>query len=207
MKQKLQNTDDSPTYLANITAGSLLIHESQKIASLLLSGLTDEQIKTKVIDENLFQYRSQGALKMRLRLILARLLSMNQDILPMISEGDYILSIQSLLSCSIKHSRLLGDFMLQVIGTKIRIIDDSLSNRDWEKYLESCELIDPHVKDFTESTRKKLKQIIFRILVESKYLESQKLPKLIPVRIEPELKSFLTKYQENYVLSCLEVSN
>lgn len=207
MKQKLQNTEDSPIYLANITAGSLLIHESQKTASLLLSGLTDGQIKKKVIDENLFQYRSQGATKMRLRLILARLLSMNQDILPMISEGDYILSTQSLLSCSVKHSRLLGDFMLQVIGTRIRIIDDRLSNRDWTKYLESCELIDPHVKDLTDSTRKKLKQIIFRILVESKYLESQKLPKLIPVRIEPELKSFLIKYKEKYVLSCLEVSN
>ena len=206
MKQKLQNTDDSPLYLANITAGSLLIHESQKTASLLLSGLTDEQIKKKVIDENLFQYRSQGALKMRLRLILARLLSMNQDILPMISQGDYILSTQSLLSCSIKHSRLLGDFMLQVIGPRIRIIDDRLSNRDWEKYLESCELIEPHVKNFTESTRIKLKQIIFRILVESKYLESQKLHKLIPVRIEPELKSFLIKYKEKYVLNCLEVS-
>ena len=131
---------------------------------------------------------------------------MNQDILPMISEGDYILSTQSLLSCSVKHSRLLGDFMLQVIGTRIRIIDDRLSNRDWTKYLESCELIDPHVKDLTDSTRKKLKQIIFRILVESKYLESQKLPKLTPVRIEPELKSFLIKYKEKYVLSCLEVS-
>ena len=206
MKQKLQNTDDSSIYLANITAGSLLIHESQKTASLLLSGLTEEQIKKKVIDENLFQYRSQGATKMRLRLILTRLLSMNQDILPMISEGDYILSTQSLLSCSVKHSRLLGDFMLRVIGTRIRIIDDRLSNRDWTKYLESCELIDPHVKDLTDSTRKKLKQIIFRILVESKYLESQKLPKLTPVRIEPELKSFLIKYKEKYVLSCLEVS-
>jgi hypothetical protein len=96
--------------------------------------------------------------------------------------------------------------MLQVIGPKIRIIDDRLSNRDWTKYLDSCELIDPHVKNFTESTRKKLKQIIFRILVESKYLESQKSPKLNPVRVEPELKSFLTKYDETYVLSCLEVS-
>ena len=124
----------------------------------------------------------------------------------MTTEGDYILSTQSLLACAVKHSRLLGDFMLRIIGPRIRIIDDRLSNRDWIKFLESCELIDPHVKEFTESTRKKLKQIIFRILVEAKYLESQKLPKLTPVRIEPELISFLTKYHEKYVLNCLEVS-
>ena len=206
MKQKLQDTDDSPIYSATITAGSLLIHESQKTASLLLSGLTEQQIKKKVIDENLYQCRSQSSSIRRCRLILDRLTSMNREILPMTTEGDYILSTQSLLACAVKHSRLLGDFMLRIIGPRIRIIDDRLSNRDWIKFLESCELIDPHVKEFTESTRKKLKQIIFRILVEAKYLESQKLPKLTPVRIEPELISFLTKYHEKYVLNCLEVS-
>lgn len=128
MKQKLQNTDDSPIYSANITAGSLLIHESRKTVALMLSDLTEEQIKKKVIDENLFQYRSQGATKMRFRLILERLTSMNPDILPMISGGDFLLPTQSLLSCSVKHSRLLGDFMLRVIGPRIRIIDDRLSN-------------------------------------------------------------------------------
>lgn len=206
MKAKRQNTDDSPIYSATITAGSLLIHESRKTSSLLISGLSRQDIKKKVIEENLFQSRSQGASERHCRLILDRLTLMNPEILPMISEGDYILSTQALLACAVKHSRLLGDFMLNVIGSKIRIIDDRLSNRDWERFLETCEQVDTHVKEFTESTRKKLRQIIFRILVEAKYLESQKTPTLIPVRVEPELRSFLIKHEEKYVLSCLEVS-
>jgi hypothetical protein len=80
-----------------------------------------------------------------------------------------------------------------------------LSKRDWEKYLEACELIDHQISRFAESTRKKLKQIVFRILVEAKYLESRKSPKLTPVRIEPQLRSYLVKNEEKYVLSCLEV--
>lgn len=206
MKAKPQNSGNYAIYSATITTGSLLIHESQKTSSLLISGLTSQEVKKKVIEDNLFQYRSQKTSETRCQLILDRLTLMNPGILPMICEGDYILSTQALLACAVKHSRLLGDFMLNVIGAKIRIIDDKLTNRDWEKYLESCELIDAHVKEFTESTRKKLKQIIFRILVEAKYLESQKSPKLIPVRIEPELRSFLIKHEEKYVLSCLEVS-
>jgi hypothetical protein len=205
LRQKQQNTGNLAIYSATITAGSLLIHESRKTSSLLISGLSRQDIKKKVIEENLFQSRSQGASERHCRLILDRLTLMNPEILPMISEGDYVLSTQALLACAIKHSRLLGDFMLNVIGAKIRIIDDRLSNRDWERFLETCEQVDPHVKEFTESTRKKLKQIIFRILVEAKYLESQKTPRLIPVRVEPELRSFLIKYEEKYVLNCLEV--
>ena len=205
MKAKPQNTGNSLIYSATITAGSLLIHESRKTSSLLISGLTSQEVKKKVIENNLFQYRSQKTSKTRCQLILDRLTLMDPGILPMICEGDYILSTQALLACAVKHSRLLGDFMLNVIGPKIRIIDDKLTNRDWERFLETCEQVDPHVKEFTESTRKKLKQIIFRILVEAKYLESQKTPRLIPVRVEPELRSFLIKYEEKYVLNCLEV--
>lgn len=80
-----------------------------------------------------------------------------------------------------------------------------LSDRDWERYLDSCEDVAPQVKGFSESTRKKLRQIVFSILVESKYLESQQTRRLTPVRVEPELKSFLLKHDEKYVLKCLEV--
>jgi hypothetical protein len=130
---------------------------------------------------------------------------MDTDILKLICEGDYVLSVQSLLACSVKHCRLLGDFMLKAIGPRIRIIDDKLSRRDWEKFLESCELVDPNVKRFTESTRNKLREVVFRILVESKYLESQKNLRLTCVHVVPELKSFLVKHKEKYVLKCLEV--
>ena len=205
MKSGHQDLVNPPHYSADITAGSLLIHESKKTALLLLTDLSPTEIRKKVVEENLFQKRSPKTSARQCRLILNRLTLMNPDILPMISEGDYQLSTQAILSCAVKQNRLLGDFMLKVIGSRIRIIDNRLSKRDWEKFLEACELIDPQISRFAESTRKKLKQIVFKILVEAKYLESQKSPVLVPVRIEPQLRSNLIKNQEKYVLSCLEV--
>ncbi len=192
-------------YSASITAGSLLIHESKKIASILMTGLSPGEVMKQVAQENLLQKRSPRSSRKQCSLILNRLTSMQPDILKLICEGDYLLSVQSLLACSVKHSRLLGDFMLRVIGSRVRIIDDRLSNRDWEKFLESCELEYPHLRRFTDSTRKKLRQVIFRILVESKYLESQKTLRLTPVHVAPELKSYLSINKEKYVLKCLEV--
>ena len=192
-------------YSADITAGALLLRESRKVASLLLTGLDEQEVKKQVIEENLFQVRSQSSSIRRLRLILNRLQSLNQGILPMISGDDNLLATQALFACAIKQSRLLGDFMLKVVGQKIRIIDDRITDRDWEKYLESCEDAEPRVKEFTDSTRSKLRQVILRILIEAKFLESQKTRSITPLRIEPELKSFLINHDERYVLKCLEV--
>ena len=192
-------------YSANITAGSLLVRESRKVAELLLLGLNRQEIKQKLLEENLFQVRAQSSTVRRFRLVMDRLQSLDKTILPLIMGDENILATQSVLACSVKHSRLLGDFMLKVIGRKIRIIDDKLSDRDWEKYLESCEELDPHAEKFTVSTRKKLRQIVFRILAESRFIESQLDRRLVFLRIEPELKTFLVNQDEKYVLKCLEV--
>ncbi|MEI6135695.1 MAG: BrxA family protein, partial [Desulfomonile sp.] len=60
LKAKIQIRDIPvpPHYSADITAGSLLIHESKKTASLLLTGLSPAEVKKKVVEENLFQKRS-----------------------------------------------------------------------------------------------------------------------------------------------------
>mgnify|MGYP000888408604 CR=1 FL=1 len=199
------NFDNTIRYSANITAGSLLLRESRKVTELLLQGLSNHEIKQVVVEQNLFQVRSQSSATRRCRLILDRLNSLDNHILPMIVGNDLNLVIQALLACSIKHSRLLGDFMLTFVGQKIRLIDDRITDRDWDKYIESCEDIDDHVKQFTESTKNKLRQVILRILIEAKFLESQKTRRLTPVRVEPELKSFLIRHEERYVLKCLEV--
>lgn len=199
------NFDNTIRYSANITAGSLLLRESRKVTELLLQGLSNHEIKQVVVEQNLFQVRSQSSSTRRCRLILDRLNSLDNHILPMIVGNDLNLVIQALLACSIKHSRLLGDFMLRFVGQKIRLIDDRITDRDWDKYIESCEDIDDHVKQFTESTKNKLRQVILRILIEAKFLESQKTRRITPVRVEDELKSFLISHDEKYVLKCLEV--
>ena len=199
------DSDNSNRYSTDISAGGLLIRDSRNVALLLMEGLTPNEIKSRVIGENLFQVRSQSSSIRRLPLLLNRLQCLDKGILSMITGTDSVLATQALLACAVKHSRLIGDFMLKVIGPRIRIINDKLTDRDWENYLDSCVDVAPQLQRFSESTRKKLRQIVFTILVESKYLESQKTRRLTPVRVEPELKSFLIKHDEKYVLKCLEV--
>lgn len=192
-------------YVADITAGSLLVHESRKVATLLRGGLTPPEIKSRVIIENLFQKRSPETASRQCRLILKRLLSMSQDFWAMISDGPLPLTKQALLACAIKDSRFLGDFMRDVVKSRARAHDDQLRFGDWDRFLEMCELIDPEVTKLKESTRKKLRQVIIRILVESGYLENRSSMKLTPIRIEPAIEKLLLDHDEKYVLKCMEV--
>jgi len=69
-----------------------------------------------------------------------------------------------------------------------------------------CSQRDPHIENWSESTKKKLRQVIFRILSEASYIDGTKSRSLLPVSITSEVKDFLIKYNENYVLNCMDVT-
>ena len=205
MKSWNQDLVNPPHYSAGITAGSLLIHESRTVASLLLNGVEPDEIKSRIISENLFHKRSPQTSKRLCLLILRRLSLVNRKFWLMISDGPQPLTKQALLACSIKHSRLLGDFMRDVLVRRAKTHDDQLHHGDWERFFETCELIDPEVSKLRESTRKKLRQVVIRILIESGYLENYRSLKLTPIMIEPDIRKLLVDNQEKYVLKCMEV--
>jgi len=131
---------------------------------------------------------------------------MKPDLWEMVNKGSYEITTQALLAATIKHSRLVGDFMDQVIGQHWRTYADKITIKDWDDYLEICTQVDPNIDNWSNSTRSKLKQIVFRILAESKYISSARSLKLLPVSIIPEIKKYLINHSENYILRCMQVT-
>ena len=203
----LKTTDNNKIiYTGDIVAGSLLIAESRKIAQLLLKGVDDDAWHHSIVIENILQKRSPVAAKRQARLIKSRLILMKPDFWELIHKGGTDVSIQALLAAAIKHSRLLGDFLGQVIHEHWRTFKPKIDVKDWKYFFETCSQIDPQMLKWTESTRSKLKQIVFRILAEAKYLDSTRSGKLLPVSVLPEIKSYLVSNSEGYVLSCMEAT-
>ena len=202
-KSKHNNT---VTYNGEIVAGSLLINESRKIARLLLNDADAEAWHQAIVIENVLQKRSPVAAKRQARLIKNRLSLMKADLWEIVDNGSADVAIQALLAAAIKHSRLVGDFMDTVIRQHWQTFKEKISVKDWKDFLEICAQVDPKVDEWTETTRSKLKQIVFRILAESKYIASTRSPKLLPVSIVPAIKQYLVKNSEDYVLRCMEVT-
>jgi hypothetical protein len=193
-------------YNGDIVAGSLLIQETRKIASLLLNNVGDKEWEIAIKIDNVLQKRSPASALRQARLIKNRLTLMTAELWGLIKEGNFDIAVQAMLAASIKHSCLLGDFMDKTLREHWRTFNYKISAKDWNNYLETCVQIDPKVSEWKDSTMSKLRQVVFRILAEAKYIDSTRTLKLLSVSVVPELRHYLTRNSEDYILRCMEVT-
>ncbi|MBW2366280.1 MAG: DUF1819 family protein [Deltaproteobacteria bacterium] len=202
----LQDRHFQIKYSGDIVAGSLLIAESRKIAQLLLEGVDKNAWHRAIVIENILQKRSPVAAKRQARLIKNRLILMKPDLWELVHKGESDVSIQALLAAAIKHSRLLGDFLNQVVHEHWRTFKPEINVNDWKHFFENCSHADPQILKWTESTRSKLKQIVFRILTESNYIDGTRPGQIQSVTVLPKIKQYLTRNSEDYVLHCMQAT-
>jgi len=192
-------------YNAELSAGSLMLPESRKIAGFLLTRPTPQEWNQALRIDNLLQKRAPSTALRLSRLIRNRLEPMPEEALRLINQGEAEVATQMLLIAAIKHSRLMGDFMREVLREHIRTFQTSLSRKDWEYYFLECTQRDPAVSFWSESTRAKLFQVILRILKEARYIDATRNPRLCRVALHPVVRDYLERYRETYVQECMDL--
>jgi hypothetical protein len=203
-KNMIDKEIEQKIYNGEIVAGSLLIPESRKIATLLLRGASEAEWHQAIIIRNILQKRSPASAKRQAVLIKKRLGLMTPEHWALVKDGNAEVTTQALLAAAVKHSRLLGDFMNNVCRQHWLIFNRMISDKDWREFLETCFQVDPTVGEWTATTTAKLKQVVYRILAEAGYVDSTRKLNLQPVSIVPEVREYLTNHSEGYILQCLE---
>lgn len=191
-------------YNAEISAGSLLPLESRRIATLLLSDPDDATWRHAIETENILQKKTPATARRQARLLRRRLATLDAQAWKMIAERESEVVNQLLLAAAVKHSQLLGDFMLLVYANRQRRLEPALAPSDWQDFLAECSHREDAVADWSDSTEAKLFQVIVRILVEAKYLKSSRSMMLTPQSLHPDVRRYLSTRKETYVLDCLE---
>lgn len=192
-------------YNAEISAGSLMVPESRRIAKLLLNRPTDAQWDAAIKDENLLQ-KSPATARRQARLIRNRLATLDDEGLTLVAKSDSELCRQLLLAASARHSRLLSDFLRDVYIADLRRLENTLSHRQWEAFLTECEHRDNAVSQWAASTREKLFQVIVRILAEAKYLDSTRRMGLTPPMLHPKARAYLKRLGDAETLTRMEAT-
>lgn len=191
-------------YNAEISAGSLMPLESKRVASLLLTQ-PDEAAWLQAIEvDNILQKNTPATARRQARLIRKRLATLDEDAWTLIATSESEVANQLLLASAIKHSQLLGDFMINVYAAHQRRLEPVIAPLDWQDFLTDCAHQDPAVANWSDSTKAKLFQVITRILFESKYLENARTMKLSPRSLHPVVRRYMSERNETYVLNCLE---
>ena len=189
------------TYKASITREHFLFYEMRITARLLNEGCSEEEALSRIVTENLFQYPTERSTKRMAKACLKRLTGMNNsELVTAIAARPQDVSRQICLYAMMKEHRLISDFMLTVIGEKYRTQDMSFGRIDVNTFFFRLQEQDDAVAKWSQSTIQKLKQIVFRILVENEYLDSARANHLNPVLIFPILEDAIRACNDAYML-------
>lgn len=66
-----------------------------------------------------------------------------------------------------KHYVFIRDFTIEVIRDKVLVFDYQLHESDYNSFINSKTLLHPELEEFSESTGKKAKQVMYRILEQA----------------------------------------
>lgn len=193
-------------YQADIIAGALMVPESRIIAGLILRGLDAQGWNHAIVEQNILKVRSKDRALRIAKLIRGRLDSMGPDLCRMVRDGMGTVVTHAVLAGAIKHSRLLGDFLVLVVGEQYRQFGRSLSNKLWDDYLNGCRERDPEMPHLSEATRRRLRSSVFQILAQAGYLENTRTLKLQTVHVADQVLRHLKTHHEEYVLRCIQVA-
>ena len=153
-------------YILSFTAASLRLNEMVKVATAALdnaggdlamvkeSGVVFSSVKTRTSDREFREVRK-------------RLETLTPDQMEILIRGDLISQKQIAFLSVCKRYTFIQDFAVDVIRDKVLVFDYQLNESDYKSFINSKLSLHTELEEFSESTLKKAKQVMFRILEQA----------------------------------------
>ena len=180
---------NSPYAHRSITQGGFLFKEMRVVSKLLVEGLSDEDVYTKITEDNLFQYPTEKYIRGNVgRCLLCLKLINSSELISRIAFESNESTYQMCLYSMMKYSRLVWDFMVSVIGEKYRNQNTNFTKGDINVFFTRLQEQDDAVASWSEATISKYKSIIKGGLVSCGFLNNIQSQQLNYILIDPALE-------------------
>ena len=154
-------------YKLSFTAASLYISDSIKIAEEYLKLQNWDLAKKEVMSNNLLQSRTKSSAVRLYRELAQRLQMLSDDQLELLVEGSVQEQKQLLWLAVCKRYVFIQEFAIEVLYEKFLTMNCELTELDYDAFFNRKADWHSELDQLTETTRKKLKQVVFRILREA----------------------------------------
>jgi hypothetical protein len=161
------DTPREPRYALSFTSGALLMREALIAAPIYLREHDGAKVRQIIEEDNLFQSRTISAGQRYAREVVQRLAVLTDDELELLvdsmtSERGHLLWV-----AACRRYDLIGEFAEEVVREHFLLLTPKLDYDDFDGFVRSKALWHAEVADLKDSTLRKLRSNVFRMLVDA----------------------------------------
>lgn len=179
----------SAKYQMSFTTGGLFLRESVPAVELYLLHRDWKKVRELLLSENLIQARTISSAQRVTREICQRLALLSTEQLQLLVSGT-TQERQGLLWVSVcKRYAFIKDFMAEVVRENFLRLNMVLHPSDYDIFFHAKEEWHEELERLSQSTRAKLKQVLYKIMREAEILTKDDM--IIPAMLTARLAQVL----------------
>jgi len=193
-------------YDSDLIGGSLQVRESRVIADLLLRNVSEDQWKQEILQDNRLQKRTRATARRIAQALRKRLERLDPPFWRALRDGDDELATQVAFCAALERNLLLVEFVETVVQDAFLTRASQLQTWQWGEFLDERTHRDPLIALWTDSSRNKMGQVVFRMLAEVGLIQSTRTMQLHNILVRPEVRVLLVDSSRQRLLACLDIS-
>lgn len=190
-------------YSAVLNGADLGLFEFKLIINLIEEGLTDKEIRDKILNENLFQ-KKESSTKRSLPYILKRARTLDEKMRHLVLNETNQMAKQINFYAVMKNDLLFFEFMDELIKSKLQNNDLIYEKKDLNLFFNEKADQSDQIDQWSEVTVSKLKGVYNRLLINMGYLDNIKSSALNRIYLDESLKIHLIKISDKKYVEAME---
>ena len=169
-------------YALSFTTGTLLSREAALLAPLYVQNRDWETVRRRALESNVLQVRTHSTGIRLVRETLKRLSALTDDEVALVTEVTASERNYLMWAAACRRYELIGEFAEEVLRERFLLLAPTLNHHDFDSFLRSKALWHDELAEIKDSTLRKLRSNVFRMLQEAGLLS-------VAGRITPALLS------------------
>lgn len=162
--------DHAPRYLMSFATGGLYINESLAVARYHQPGTNWEATAVAARQAGAFPVRKASSAQRSIREIVNRLRCLRADELEAFQTGNRSEQAALLWLAACRAYRFIGEFVVEVVADRYASFRLKLTYDDFDAYYAAKAEWSPKLAGLSQSTRAKLRAVLFRMMREADIL-------------------------------------
>lgn len=189
----MTDAPSGPRYALSFTSGALLVREALVAAPIYLREHDWVKVRELIEEDNLFQSRTRSSGFRLAREVAQRLSFLNDEEIKLLIDATPTERGYLMWAATCRRYGLIGEFAEEVLRERYLVLGTTLDNNDFDSFIRGKALWHEEVDDLKDSTLRKLRSNVFRMLVEAGLLshEGRIIQAVLPPRLADTLDNDL----------------